>query len=118
MGIQTQQGTCSALGLGTEEHLAEGGVEDLAGTYGALLLGGLVSARCVPVTAEARTITLFRFGSLSGVVIIQTLIYYKLFPCDAPWRKLLVLVILFVPDPSSHRCRLTPHDYQADGYHA
>lgn len=33
---------------------------------------------------------------LSGVVVIQTLIYYKLFPCDAPWRKLLVLVILFV----------------------
>ncbi|KAJ3547979.1 hypothetical protein NMY22_g1453 [Coprinellus aureogranulatus] len=54
------------------------GVEDLAGTYGALLLGGLVSA------------------SLSGVVVIQTLIYYKLFPCDAPWRKLLVLVILLM----------------------
>ncbi|TEB32577.1 hypothetical protein FA13DRAFT_261389 [Coprinellus micaceus] len=39
-----------------------GGAEDLAGTYGALLLGGLVS----------------------------------LFPGDAPWRKVLVLVILLM----------------------
>lgn len=53
-------------------------VEDLAGTYGALLLGGLVSA------------------TLTGVVFVQGLVYYKVFPSDTLWRKLLVLVILLM----------------------
>jgi hypothetical protein len=82
-----------------------GGAEDLAGTYGALLLGGLVSARYVQGLPR---ITSFTHPihppctSLSGVVTIQTLIYYKLFPGDAAWRKVLVLVILFVSPPPSN----------------
>ncbi|KAF5332706.1 hypothetical protein D9611_005417 [Ephemerocybe angulata] len=47
-------------------------VEDLSATYGSMLLGGLVSA------------------CLSGVVLIQSLVYYKLFPLDTAWRKLLL----------------------------
>ncbi|EAU92170.2 hypothetical protein CC1G_08793 [Coprinopsis cinerea okayama7 len=49
--------------------------EDLAGTYGALLLGGFLSA------------------CLTGVVGVQTLLYFKIFPMDRLLPKLLVAVV-------------------------
>ncbi|TFK18658.1 hypothetical protein FA15DRAFT_602900 [Coprinopsis marcescibilis] len=55
--------------------MAEEQLEDLAGTYGSLLLGALVSA------------------CLTGVVTVQTLLYYKLFPYDKLTSKVLVAVV-------------------------
>ncbi|KAH6910986.1 hypothetical protein BKA70DRAFT_1269100 [Coprinopsis sp. MPI-PUGE-AT-0042] len=49
--------------------------EDLSSTYGALLLGGFISA------------------CFTGAVVVQTLIYYKVFPLDRPLSKLLVAIV-------------------------
>lgn len=49
--------------------------DDFSGTYGALLLGALISA------------------CLTGVATVQTLVYFKMFPYDRALSKLLVLVV-------------------------
>jgi len=48
---------------------------DIARNHGALLLGGLVAA------------------GLSGIVTVQAIIYFKLYPLDSPILKVLVLII-------------------------
>lgn len=48
---------------------------DIARNHGALLLGGLVAA------------------GLSGIVTVQAIIYFKLYPLDSPILKSLVLII-------------------------
>lgn len=48
---------------------------DIARNHGALLLGGLVAT------------------GLSGVVVVQAIIYFKLYPLDSPILKALVLII-------------------------
>ncbi|KAF9461058.1 hypothetical protein BDZ94DRAFT_1168397 [Collybia nuda] len=53
-------------------------VVDVPKTFGALLLGGLFAA------------------VLSGVVAVQVIVYFKLYPSDAFRTKLLVLVIWFL----------------------
>ena len=61
-------------------------------TLGALLLGGFCAAALVPVlatlTRDLRP-TLFQ-SSLSGVAVVQTLIYIKLFPGDSARVKAIV----------------------------
>ncbi|KAF8873225.1 hypothetical protein CPB85DRAFT_595364 [Mucidula mucida] len=52
---------------------------DVARTFGAVLIGGLSASLCVL--------------RLSGAVVIQTIIYYKLYPSDLLTLKLVVLTI-------------------------
>ncbi|KAG2052736.1 hypothetical protein BDR06DRAFT_957441 [Suillus hirtellus] len=44
-------------------------------TYGALLIGGFLAS------------------ALSGIVTVQSFVYFKLYPTDLPWRKAIVAVI-------------------------
>lgn len=59
-------------------------------TYGALLLGGFCAAVCVPVLLMPVDVKRCPNGSLSGIVVVQTFLYIKLFPQDTARVKGIV----------------------------
>jgi hypothetical protein len=59
-------------------------------TFGALLLGGFCAAAWVPVLAMLIHDQPCSNYSLSGVVVVQTLLYIKLFPRDSTRVKVIV----------------------------
>jgi hypothetical protein len=66
-------------------------------TLGALLLGGFCAAAWVPVLAMLIHDQPCSNYSLSGVVVVQTFLYIKLFPRDSTRVKAMVSYPLMVP---------------------
>lgn len=63
---------------------------DIPKTFGALLLGGLFASVCVVSISHVFVLSSHIIPSLSGVVIVQTILYFKLFVTDPNRVKGLV----------------------------
>jgi len=66
-------------------------IEDFNATsYGALLLGGLMAFRYVLVGRLALALIDQFYLSFSGIVAVQSVVYFKLYPRDVGLLKALV----------------------------
>lgn len=63
---------------------------DIARTFGALLVGGIVAAMLVFSYRLLMTVFMFHLSRFSGIVTSQTFAYFKNYPKDEKGIKLLV----------------------------
>lgn len=67
-------------------------------TFGALLLGGLYASLYVASRPPPSVDVLISLPSLSGLVLIQVVIYFKMYPRDPSHTKGLVCLL----QPTAH----------------